>query len=141
MRVSPQNLLRLAGVAVAAFGAVYLYRKGVVGTAKAVAEGAAYVAKEAAAGTVIGIGKAVGIPETNQSECARALAEGRTWDASMQCPAGTFISSWFGQTPPAQLNGAECGCRSGLSNEALISAAGLALALYVHTTNKRKHRA
>lgn len=31
------------------------------------------------------------IPKTNMTECERAMAEGRTWDASFACPAGTFI--------------------------------------------------
>ena len=46
-------------------------------------------------GVVVGIGEAVGIPPTNQTECEKALAEGRTWDASFACPAGTFIKSFF----------------------------------------------
>lgn len=50
---------------------------------------------DAAAGGVIGIGEAVGVPRTNMSECERAIAEGRTWDASFACPAGTFIKSLF----------------------------------------------
>lgn len=31
------------------------------------------------------------IPSTNMTECERAMAEGRTWDASWACPAGTFF--------------------------------------------------
>lgn len=31
------------------------------------------------------------IPKTNMTECERAMAEGRTLDASFACPAGTFI--------------------------------------------------
>ncbi|WP_417283545.1 hypothetical protein [Comamonas sp.] len=46
-------------------------------------------------GTVTGIGSAMGIPLTNMTECERAIAEGRTWDASFACPAGTFIKSLF----------------------------------------------
>lgn len=52
-------------------------------------------AVDAAAGAVVGIGQAVGIPATNQTECQRAIAEGRTWDASFACPAGTFIKHVF----------------------------------------------
>lgn len=36
-----------------------------------------------------------GVPKTNMTECEKALAEGRTWDASFACPAGTFIKSFF----------------------------------------------
>ena len=37
----------------------------------------------------------VGVPKTNMTECEKALAEGRTWDASFACPAGKFIGSFF----------------------------------------------
>lgn len=43
-------------------------------------------------GTVTGVGGAVGIPQTNLTECQRAQAEGRTWDASFSCPAKDFLS-------------------------------------------------
>ena len=49
----------------------------------------------AGAGVVLGIGDAVGLPRTDMTECQRALAEGRRWDASFACPAGTFIGSFF----------------------------------------------
>jgi hypothetical protein len=42
-------------------------------------------------GTVFTVGDSIGIPRTNQTECERAKAEGRTWDASFACPAGDFI--------------------------------------------------
>lgn len=57
-----------------------------------IASGGQY-AGQAAAGVVEGVGLAVGIPRTNASECDRAKAEGRWWDASFACPAGDFISS------------------------------------------------
>ena len=37
------------------------------------------------------IGNAVGIPQTNMTECQRAIAEGRTLDASFACPASDFL--------------------------------------------------
>lgn len=46
----------------------------------------------ALSGAVVGIGERVGIPATNLTECQRAKAEGRTWDASFACPAGDFLS-------------------------------------------------
>jgi hypothetical protein len=52
-------------------------------------------AVDQAAGLVGGVLQGVGIPETNMSECDRAIAEGRTLDASFACPAGTFLSSFF----------------------------------------------
>ena len=42
-------------------------------------------------GTVVGVGQIFGIPATNLTKCERAKAEGRTWDASFDCPAGDFI--------------------------------------------------
>lgn len=42
-------------------------------------------------GAVVGVGEIFGIPATNQAKCERAKAEGRTWDASFDCPAGDFI--------------------------------------------------
>lgn len=42
-------------------------------------------------GGVIAIGERIGIPPTNMSECERAKAEGRTWDASFACPAVDFL--------------------------------------------------
>lgn len=46
-------------------------------------------------GTVTSTGEAVGIPKTNQTECEKAKAEGRTWDASFACPAGDFLRYVF----------------------------------------------
>lgn len=45
----------------------------------------------AGAGVVLGIGDAVGLPRTDMNQCQRAMAEGRTWDASMVCPAPVFL--------------------------------------------------
>lgn len=46
-------------------------------------------------GVVVGAGQVVGVPPTNLSECERAKAEGRTWDASFACPAGNFLKYVF----------------------------------------------
>lgn len=54
---------------------------------------------DAGAGAVLGIGDSLGVPRTNMTECERAIAEGRTLDASFACPAGTFIGSLFGRKP------------------------------------------
>ncbi len=157
MRFTPETLGKLAAVAVTGFAAVYIARKGVVGAASAAAEGATRVVVDAATGAVIGIGKAAGVPETNVNECARAIQEGRMWDASFACPAGTFIKSVFTGKPPvdntildandararAGLNGLpECGCQRAnmLSAEAWIGLAALSFALYSHVSNKGRHR-
>jgi hypothetical protein len=84
---SAENIAKLAALAAAAYAAYFVATKGV----KAAAAAATGVVVDAASGVVIGAGKAVGIPETDDSECAKALREGRTWDASFACPAGTFL--------------------------------------------------
>lgn len=75
-----------------AYGVYYVATHGV----KQAAVAATGVVTDAAAGVVIGAGKAVGIPETDESECAKALREGRTWDASFACPAGMFLKHVVG---------------------------------------------
>lgn len=47
-------------------------------------------------GVVNGAGELVGVPRTNETECERAMREGRTWDASFACPAKRFLSYLFG---------------------------------------------
>lgn len=84
--------LVIAGALLA--GAVLLYVKKNGSGNVAVDAGAALgqAAVDAGAGVVLGIGDAVGVPRTNETECERARREGRTWDASFACPAGTFLS-------------------------------------------------
>lgn len=36
------------------------------------------------------------LPETDQMQCDLALAEGRYWDASFDCPALRFVRGVFG---------------------------------------------
>lgn len=40
---------------------------------------------------VYGIGDAIGVPRTDETECQKAIREGRTWDASFACPAVDFL--------------------------------------------------
>lgn len=42
-------------------------------------------------GAVVTGAEKIGIPKTNMTECEKAKAEGRTWDASFACPAGDFL--------------------------------------------------
>lgn len=46
-------------------------------------------------GGVKAIGGAVGIPDTNQTQCQKDIAAGKTWDSSFSCPASTWIKSLF----------------------------------------------
>lgn len=82
----------LGGAAVAVMvGAWYLQSR-----LTNVAAGAVGMVGDVGAGVAIGAGDLLGLPRTNETECEKAIREGRTWDASFACPAGTFISSVFG---------------------------------------------
>ncbi len=47
----------------------------------------------AATGAVVAAGNAVGIPATNQTKCQADIAAGDCWNASFDCPAGTWASA------------------------------------------------
>lgn len=91
-------LLVGAAAAAALLAVVVLVKKKGLAADAGVAVGSAAVdlADGVATGVVTSIGEEVGIPKTNMTECEKAIAEGRTWDASFACPAGTFIGSLFG---------------------------------------------
>jgi len=65
------------------------------GAGEAVGDAVVDLADGLISGGAMAVGDKFGIPRTNMTECERALAEGRTWDASFACPAGTFIGSFF----------------------------------------------
>jgi len=83
---------------IAAIGVLWLLNGGARKTAAAVAN----VPGQVVAGAVEGIGESIGVPPTNATECQRALRDGRLWDASFACPAGTFIKGIFGRTGDEQ---------------------------------------
>ena len=93
--VLTEHKFMLIGVAVAALALLVLVKK--KGAAAAVGAELGGAAVELVGGITSGaaltIGDAIGIPRTNQTECEKAIAEGRTWDASFACPAGDFLSS------------------------------------------------
>lgn len=80
----------IAGGAVAA-AMLYVSAKGAKQTGQSIGTAGVDLADGIIAGTVTGIGGKVGIPATNMTACERAKAEGRTWDASFDCPAADFI--------------------------------------------------
>lgn len=53
----------------------------------------------AASGVVLGIGDQLGIKRTDETACAKAKAEGRTLDASFDCPAFDFAEYLFTPAP------------------------------------------
>ena len=90
-----EHKIMLIGAAVAALALLIIVKK--KGAAAAVGADIGAAAVDLAGGVVAGasmsIGDAMGIPRTNMTECEKAIAEGRTWDASFACPAGDFLSS------------------------------------------------
>lgn len=85
------------GAVVLAAGFI-LTRKGVAQSlAQSVVGGAARVAVDTAAGAVIGIGEAVGVPATDADQCTLDLAAGRYGAASFSCPAPRYLAAVFGK--------------------------------------------
>lgn len=93
MKLTQDAKLLAAVLLVGAAGLWWITRKGV---AQSLATSAVQAAEGAAVGTVVGIGKAVGIPETSKTQCQKDLAAGKWWDASFSCPASTFIGAGAG---------------------------------------------
>lgn len=87
-----QTNLIIGGVGLAV---LYIALRGFKGAAKDITKGAVNVADGAIAGAAIGIGEAFGIPETDKTQCQKDQEAGRTFAASMSCPAGTFIKGLF----------------------------------------------
>lgn len=81
------------GVLVAG-GVWWITRQGAArNIAAGLAEGAAGAVIGAAEGAVVGIGRAIGVPETNHDQCTVDLANGDYWAASFSCPAARFIEN------------------------------------------------
>jgi hypothetical protein len=83
---------KLAGVGIVVVLIVAWYMKGKVEdiVAHPIKEAGEYLGDQ-----VLDTGDLLGIPRTNETECEKALREGRKWDASFACPAGTFLGSFF----------------------------------------------
>jgi hypothetical protein len=94
MKLNDETIL-IAGLAgVGLFLLVYIGRNAKT-AGEVVGSAAVDLANGVITGTVTAAGDIVGIPKTNQTECEKAKAEGRTWDASFACPAGDFLSYWW----------------------------------------------
>ncbi len=86
MQLTPKTLYTIA--ALAAVGVVaYVAMRGFRGAGRDIGGAAG----DMVTGLVEGSAESFGVPRTNQTECERAKAEGRTWDASFACPAGDFL--------------------------------------------------
>lgn len=102
-KINVQGVAITAAVLAVLGLAFWIYKSGVAGVAKTATKGVI----DAGAGVVKGVSEAVGIPDTNQDECAKALAEGRYWDASFACPAGSFLKGVFSSSSASDANPAE----------------------------------
>lgn len=80
----------IAGGAVAA-ALAYVYFKGAKGVGSTLVTGAVDLADGVISESIFTVGEVVGVPRTNMNKCEQAKAEGRTWDASFDCPAGDFL--------------------------------------------------
>ncbi len=94
--------LPLVLAAAAAVGLLYLAKKGGGFGIQNITAGAVSAAGDAAAGAVLGVGDALGIPRTSNAKCEADLAAGDMWAASFSCPAPRFAQavgrSVFGST-------------------------------------------
>lgn len=109
--VKAEGKLIMGGVIVAGLALWWITRKGnasatgqAIGGAafdlvSGVVGGAVSAASDAVGNTVQSAGTLIGIPKTNMTECQRAIAEGRTWDASFACPAADFLRYITGGKP------------------------------------------
>lgn len=87
----PSILTTPVGLIAVGLVALMLVKKNFPGLLVGVAADAVGAAGEVAGGVVVGIGELVGIPRTDETECEAAMRQGRTWDASFACPAGTYL--------------------------------------------------
>lgn len=91
MKIGLTTPYLIAGGAVLA-ALLWAGAKGAKNTGAAIGGAAVDLADGVIGGAVVGIGQGVGIPATNLTECEKAKAEGRTWDASFACPAKDFLT-------------------------------------------------
>jgi len=94
-----QDLTTTQMLIAAGVGAMLLYwlkkkAEGVTaaGVGQAVAGAAVGVADGVVTGAVKAVGGAVGVPDTNVTQCQRDIAAGNTWGASFSCPAKDFLT-------------------------------------------------
>lgn len=71
--------------------AIWLLMRGFGGVAKDAAKATVNVATGAVAGVAVGVGAAVGLPETDLDQCELDIKNGDYWGASVHCSAGRFL--------------------------------------------------
>jgi hypothetical protein len=90
------NRYVVVGGVVALAVVLLLVKKNPAGVGAAVGGAAVDLAGGFVAGASEGIGDVFGVPRTDETECEKAIREGRYWDASFACPAGTFVGAAAG---------------------------------------------
>lgn len=91
------------------FGLVWLLTRNAGAVTQALTNAAVNAAGGAVAGTATGIGQQLGIPATDAAKCSADLAAGNYWQASFDCPVGTFVGGVLGNNPtPGTLQGLRC---------------------------------
>lgn len=94
MEIGARQLVMVAAGLALGWAAITVTKKwtDVTGALGGAVSGAVDMADKVVSSPVLAIGDAVGLPRTNETECQKAIREGRTWDASFACPAGDFLS-------------------------------------------------
>lgn len=70
---------------------LWLLLRGFGGVAKDATRAAVNIGSGAVAGVAVGLGEAVGLPDTSLSQCEIDIKNGDYWAASVSCPAARFI--------------------------------------------------
>lgn len=91
--MNKDDLIKYGMAAIIGFAVLVYVKKNLRGLIADAAGGVVGAVDDVASGVVIGVGEVIGIPRTNETECEKAIREGRMWDASFACPAGTFLSA------------------------------------------------
>lgn len=79
--------------------AAYVALRGVRETAQAAGAGAVGLVADVGAGVVVGIGDAIGLPQTDAQKAEAARRAGDIFGASIYMPAGEFIG-WLAAGAP-----------------------------------------
>ena len=98
------KLTRNEKIAVIGIGAILLVPKLAGAIAQQSSSALVSAAGGAVTGTITAIGKQIGIPETNRTQCQLDLMAGKTWDASFSCPAADWLRYVANGTIPGQTN-------------------------------------
>jgi hypothetical protein len=84
-------ILAGAGIVAGAAVAYVVASGGVKNAARNLGIGTASAVDGAASGVVVGAGSVLGLPDTDAAKCQAAMESGNYMDASLFCPAPTFL--------------------------------------------------